>query len=241
MTKRTFDQYCPIARALEVVGERWSLLIVRELMLGPKRYTDLRRALPGMWTNLLADRLSELESVGVIARRELPAPAARTVYELTARGRDLEPVLLQLGTWGAPLLERRRSDQVPASTAVLVGLRAWFQAEAGLTGDLRAADRRGDVCRLGARRAGRDPFGSRRRPRRDACRPAGNAARRATRQGGSRAGGSERALDAPGRQGCRTAIPPCVRLDLTRPCRCERRHAGRQRRSPGQGQRAPLG
>src|SRR6266566_278422 len=78
MTRRTFDQYCPIARALDVVGERWSLLIVRELVLGPKRYIDLRRTLPGMWTNLLADRLRQLESAGVIRRRELPPPAART-------------------------------------------------------------------------------------------------------------------------------------------------------------------
>ena len=97
MTKRTFDQNCPIARSLDVVGERWTLLIVRELVLGPKRYTDLREALPGIWTNLLADRLRQLESAGVIARRELPPPAARTVYELTERGRQLEPVLLALG------------------------------------------------------------------------------------------------------------------------------------------------
>jgi DNA-binding HxlR family transcriptional regulator len=130
MTKRTFDQYCPIARALEIVGQRWSLLIVRELVLGPKRYTDLRRALPGMWTNLLAERLRELEEVGVIRRSELPPPAARTVYELTDRGRELQDVLLALGRWGIDLLPRRRGDGAPTSSAVLVGLWAFFQADA---------------------------------------------------------------------------------------------------------------
>jgi DNA-binding HxlR family transcriptional regulator len=104
MTRRTFDEYCPIARALEVVGERWSLLIVRELLLGPKRYTDLRQALPRMWTNLLADRLRHLERAGVIEQVDLPPPAARTVYQLTERGRGLEPVVLGLGRWGIPLL-----------------------------------------------------------------------------------------------------------------------------------------
>jgi DNA-binding HxlR family transcriptional regulator/putative sterol carrier protein len=131
VTRRTFDQHCPIARALDVVGERWSLLIVRELVLGPKRYTDLRRALPGMWTNLLADRLRQLESAGVVRRRELPPPAARTVYELTDRGRQLETVLLALGGWGLPLLEADR-EEVPVSTAVLVGLRAFFHPEDAL-------------------------------------------------------------------------------------------------------------
>jgi DNA-binding HxlR family transcriptional regulator len=130
MTKRSFDQYCPIARSLEVVGERWSLLIVRELMLGPKRYTDLRRALPGMWTNLLANRLAQLEAAGVVIRRVLPPPAARTVYDLTERGRQLEDVLFALGRWGFPLLPRTRPKVVPASSAVLIGLRAWFDPNA---------------------------------------------------------------------------------------------------------------
>jgi DNA-binding HxlR family transcriptional regulator len=129
MTRRTFDQYCPIARALDVVGERWSLLIVRELMLGPKRYTDLRMALPGMWTNLLAGRLRQLESAGVIQRTELPPPASRTVYELTERGRQLEPVLLELGRWGFRLLDGPRST-IPPTTGVLSGLWAFFDPEA---------------------------------------------------------------------------------------------------------------
>ncbi|MGQ0568715.1 MAG: winged helix-turn-helix transcriptional regulator [Armatimonadota bacterium] len=127
MTRRTFDQYCPIARALEVVGERWSLLIARELVLGPKRYTDLRQALPGMWTNLLADRLRQLEDAGVIEQVDLPPPAARTVYQLSDRGRELEPVLLGLGRWGIPLLSDRKKEDPPLSTSVLLGIRAFFQ------------------------------------------------------------------------------------------------------------------
>lgn len=130
MTRRTFDQYCPIAQALEVVGERWSLLIVRELLLGPKRYTDLRRALPGMWTNLLADRLRHLERAGVIEQVDLPPPAARTVYRLTERGRGLEPLVLGLGQWGIPLLAGRRKGTPPLSTSVLLGVRAFFQPSA---------------------------------------------------------------------------------------------------------------
>lgn len=140
MARRTFDQYCPIARALEVVGERWSLLIVRELLVGPKRYTDLREALPGMWTNLLADRLRQLQDAGVIRRVELPPPAARTVYELTERGRELESVLLGLGKWGIPLLSgrrRRKKEKAPLSTAVLLGVRAFFQPEAAAKIDER--------------------------------------------------------------------------------------------------------
>lgn len=128
--RRTFDQYCPIARALEEVGERWSLLIVRELIFGPKRYTDLRRALPGMWTNLLATRLRDLEHSGVITRRDLPPPAARTVYELTERGAALEEVLLALGAWGMTLLAEREGAVPAPATAVLAGLKAFFRPEA---------------------------------------------------------------------------------------------------------------
>jgi DNA-binding HxlR family transcriptional regulator len=112
------------------------LLIVRELMLGPKRYTDLRRALPGMWTNLLAGRLRELELAGAIHRRELPPPASRTVYELTDRGRQLESVLLELGKWGFAFLDGDQS-QVPPTTAVLCGLWAFFDSEASVSAEER--------------------------------------------------------------------------------------------------------
>jgi DNA-binding HxlR family transcriptional regulator len=102
---RTYGQYCSIARALDVIGDRWNLLIVRELLLrGPCRYTDLLEGLPGVATNLLADRLRELEQAGVIAREEAPAPVAATVFSLTQRGRELAPTLRELGRWGAPLM-----------------------------------------------------------------------------------------------------------------------------------------
>jgi DNA-binding HxlR family transcriptional regulator len=99
-TSRSYGDACAIARALDVVGERWALLIARELLLGPQRFSDLRHGLPGASSNLVADRLRELEGRGVIGRRKLPAPASSRVYELTQRGRDLEPILLALGDWG---------------------------------------------------------------------------------------------------------------------------------------------
>ena len=99
-TNRSYGDACGIARALDVVGERWALLVVRELLLGPQRFSDLRRALPGASSNMLADRLRELEGHGVIQRRKLPPPAGSSVYELTGWGRELEPVILALGGWG---------------------------------------------------------------------------------------------------------------------------------------------
>jgi len=102
---RTYGQYCSIARALDVVGDRWTLLIIREVLVrGPARYTDIREGLPGIATNLLADRLRELEREGLVSRRDAPPPVAATVFELTERGRELEPVLLALGRWGVPYM-----------------------------------------------------------------------------------------------------------------------------------------
>ena len=101
---KRYDQYCPIARAVQVVGERWTLLVVRELVAGPKRYTDLVAGLPGIGTNVLATRLRELEAEGVVAKYRLPPPAASQVYELTERGRGLIPVLRSLAHWGAVAL-----------------------------------------------------------------------------------------------------------------------------------------
>lgn len=99
--KRSYGDSCGIARALDAVGERWALLVVRELLLGPKRFTDLRAGLPRIGPDMLAARLRELEGVGVVAQRRLAPPAARTVYELTESGRELEPVLQALGRWGS--------------------------------------------------------------------------------------------------------------------------------------------
>lgn len=97
---KRYDQYCPIAHALDLVGERWSLLIVRELLQGPKRYTDLAEHLPGIGTNILAARLKDLERWGVIAKRRLPPPAASQVYELTPYGAGLKATIRELAVWG---------------------------------------------------------------------------------------------------------------------------------------------
>jgi DNA-binding HxlR family transcriptional regulator len=102
---RSYEEYCAIAKSLDVVGDRWTLLIVRELALrGPCRYTDLRNGLPGIATNLLADRLRDLERAGVIAREEAPPPIATTLFVLTSRGEGLRPVLEDLTRWGLPLM-----------------------------------------------------------------------------------------------------------------------------------------
>ena len=96
-----YDQYCPVAHALDLVGDRWALLVVRELMPGPKRYTDLTEHLPGIGTNILATRLRDLEAAGIVVRRTLPPPAASRVYELTDYGQELRPVIRELSLWGA--------------------------------------------------------------------------------------------------------------------------------------------
>jgi DNA-binding HxlR family transcriptional regulator len=100
MTK-PFEQYCPVAHALGLVGDRWSLLILRDLLHGPKRYTDLLEGLPGIGTNILAARLRGLEGTGIVGKRRLPPPAASTVYELTEYGTELEEVFYALARWGA--------------------------------------------------------------------------------------------------------------------------------------------
>jgi DNA-binding HxlR family transcriptional regulator len=99
--RKRYDQYCPVAHALDLVGDRWALLVVRELMHGPKRYTDLAEHLPGIGTNILAARLRDLEACGVVAKRKLPPPAASRVYELTEYGRGLKRVVRELALWGA--------------------------------------------------------------------------------------------------------------------------------------------
>ena len=104
MSTRSYHQHCGLARALDLLGERWTLLLLRELLLGPKRYRDLTENLPGIGTNLLAARLRTLETAGVIRRTTLPAPAGVQVYELTARGEQLRPVLEDLALWGYDLL-----------------------------------------------------------------------------------------------------------------------------------------
>jgi DNA-binding HxlR family transcriptional regulator len=106
---RGYDQYCPIAHALNLVGERWALLVVRELVRGPKRYTDLAANL-GIGTNILASRLRDLEAGGIVAKRTLPPPSAARVYELTEYGRELKPALRELALWGARSLGPPTAD-----------------------------------------------------------------------------------------------------------------------------------
>jgi DNA-binding HxlR family transcriptional regulator len=102
---RTYRQYCSMARSLDVIGDRWTLLIVRELLTqGPSRYTDLKRGLPGIATNLLADRLREMELAGLVVRRQAPPPVATALFDLTDRGRDLQGVVRELVRWGGPLM-----------------------------------------------------------------------------------------------------------------------------------------
>ena len=128
MTKRSYGDLCGIARALDVVGERWALLVVRELILGPKRFTDLRAGLPNVGPDVLAQRLKELEASGVLRRRTLAPPAGSRVYELTERGRALEPVLLELGRWGtfAPVPD---GDPKLGVDSTVIALRTLFDHE----------------------------------------------------------------------------------------------------------------
>lgn len=106
---RSYDEYCAIAKSLDVIGDRWTLLIVRELILrGPSRYTDLRNGLPGIASNLLADRLRELEHAGVVTREDAPPPIATTLFHLTPRGEQLRPVLEDLTHWGLPLMSEQK-------------------------------------------------------------------------------------------------------------------------------------
>lgn len=137
---KRYDEYCPIACSLSLVGERWTLLVVRELMEGPKRYTDLVDGLPGIGTNILAARLKDLEAAELVAKQKLPPPAASTVYELTEAGRMLRPVLHELARFGARYLGP------PSADALEPG---WLLGALGLVvpptaGDMVVAFRIGD-------------------------------------------------------------------------------------------------
>ncbi len=134
-TKRSYGEACRFAHALDLVGERWALLVVRELLLGPKRFTDLRAGLPHASSNILAERLRDLEQGIVIQRRKLPPPAASTVYELTEWGRELEPIVTKLGAWGARSPFPPDSEQIGPDSIVLA-LASLFDPEAA--GDLSA-------------------------------------------------------------------------------------------------------
>jgi len=133
--KRSYDQHCAVARALDVVGERWTLLLVRELLTGPKRFKDLLGGLPGIGTNLLAARLKALEGHGVVRRATLPPPAGSGVYELTEMGRSLEPAVMALSRWGSRLIEEPRDGDECRPAWVVMAIRSLF--EPGAAGGLR--------------------------------------------------------------------------------------------------------
>ena len=137
MSQRTYGSYCGIARALEVVGERWALLVIRDLIQGPKRFTDLRRGLPRIPSNVLSARLKELERAGIVRRRLLPRPSTGIVYELTEYGRGLEDIVLRLGLWGARMLGEPRLEDTVNPDSLMLALRATFRPEAAR--DLRAS------------------------------------------------------------------------------------------------------
>ena len=126
---RTYEDGCAAAHALDLVGERWALLVVRELLLGPKRFTDLRAGLPHASPNVLSQRLRELEGAGVVRRRILPPPAASRVYELTEWGEELEPVVISLGRWGARSPSRPRDAGLGVDSLIL-SLRTMFDPRA---------------------------------------------------------------------------------------------------------------
>jgi DNA-binding HxlR family transcriptional regulator len=125
---RRYDDPCGIARALDVVGDRWALLVVRELMFGPKRFLQLRSGLHGVSPNVLSQRLRDLEDAGLVRRDVLEPPASVAVYELTARGRALEPVLLELGRWGSQ--EPVTTARELSVSALLVALKTVFDPAA---------------------------------------------------------------------------------------------------------------
>jgi DNA-binding HxlR family transcriptional regulator len=142
---RTYDDGCAAAHALDLVGERWALLVVRELLLGPKRFTDLRAGLPNASPNVLAQRLRELEAAGVVRRRKLPPPAASRVYELTEWGMELEPVIIRLGRWGARSPARPRDAELGVDSLIL-SFRTMFDPRAAEGLDASYELRFGEDC-----------------------------------------------------------------------------------------------
>jgi DNA-binding HxlR family transcriptional regulator len=129
-TMRTYGDGCAIARALDLIGERWALLVVRELLLGPKRYTDLRRGLPNASPNVLSERLRELERAGVVRRRRLPPPAGSRVYELTDWGLELEDTVMSLGRWAARSPTPPSDAPIASADSIILALRARFDSSA---------------------------------------------------------------------------------------------------------------
>lgn len=128
MSKRSYNQFCPLAYGLDVIGERWTLLIIRELLFGPRRYTDILNGLPGIGTNLLASRLKSLEDMGIVRQRTLPPPAASQVYELTELGDGLRPVIGAISSWGMHFLNFPPSEEdYLGIVPIMSAFRAFFR------------------------------------------------------------------------------------------------------------------
>lgn len=132
MTRRTYGQFCGVSRALEVIGERWAMLIIRDLLVSPRSLTVLQRGLPRIPTDLLCTRLKELEHTGIISRRVVadPEPSGSVVYELTDYGRELDEITLKLGLWGARMLGEPRQEDIVTTASLIMAMRATFQPHA---------------------------------------------------------------------------------------------------------------
>jgi DNA-binding HxlR family transcriptional regulator len=151
MAAREYGQYCGVTRSLELIGERWALLIVRDLLVGPRRYGELAAGLPRIPSNILAARLKELQAAGVLRR----APHSRViVYELTPYGRELEPIVLALGAWGFKAMGDPRTEQIITPDSMTMALRTAFQPQAALTLPATAYDARFGAAGLFIRVAG---------------------------------------------------------------------------------------
>ncbi|MFZ5893832.1 MAG: winged helix-turn-helix transcriptional regulator [Myxococcota bacterium] len=138
---KSYRQFCGVARALDRIGERWTLLLVRNLLLGPRRYSDLLDELPGITTNLLAKRLRELTAAGIVERRAAPSPARADVYALTEQGRALEPVIMELGRWGGRFLGRPAPDDVVNIAWGLLSMKRRYRGGLTLSAGFRVGER----------------------------------------------------------------------------------------------------
>jgi len=140
--RKSYQQFCGVARALDRIGERWTLLVVRNLLLGPRRYSDLLQELPGITTNLLAKRLRELCAAGVVERRRTPLPLRAEVYALTAEGEALEPVIMELGRWGGRFLDRPRAGDTVNIGWGLLSMKRRYRGGLSLVAGLEVGERR---------------------------------------------------------------------------------------------------
>jgi DNA-binding HxlR family transcriptional regulator len=136
VSRRTYGQYCGFARALEIVGERWALLIVRDLLIGPKRFGEIERGLPGIPTNILSARLGELEQAGIVERRPLTRPARGVAYALTQAGLELEDAVIAIGRWGAKRLGEPRPGEVVTEDSIASALLTTFRPESARGADV---------------------------------------------------------------------------------------------------------